>query len=94
MQGRRVDRIEEQLRIEISEIMERELHDPRIGLTTVTAVKISPDLSHARVMISVLGGDEERQRALKGLRSASGFVKHSLAKRLHHLKREIGRAHV
>ena len=44
MQGRRIDRIEEQLRMELSEIIEREIQDPRIGLTTVTAVKVSPDL--------------------------------------------------
>ena len=42
MQGRRIDRIEEQLRMELSEIIEREIHDPRIGLVTVTGVKVSP----------------------------------------------------
>ena len=87
MQGRRVDRIEEQLRMELSEIIERELHDPRIGLVTVTAVKISPDLGQARVFISVLGGGEERKRALQGLKSGAGYVKRSLSKRLHHLRR-------
>jgi ribosome-binding factor A len=87
MQGRRVDRIEEQLRIELSEILERELQDPRIQFVTVTHVKISPDLRHARVFISALGGPEDRKRTLQGLRSAASFVKRSLAKRLHHLKR-------
>ena len=87
MQGRRVDRIEEQLRMELSEIVERELHDPRIGLLTVTSVKISPDMSHARVFISVLGGAEERKHTLQGLKSGAGFVKRSLSKRLHHLRR-------
>jgi ribosome-binding factor A len=87
MQGRRVDRIEEQLRMELSQIIERELHDPRIGLVTVTAVKIASDLSHARVLISVLGGDAERKRALQGLKSAAAFAKRSLSKRLDHLKR-------
>jgi len=55
MQGRRVDRIEEQLRIELSEILERELQDPRVHFVTVTGVKVSPDLGHARVFISILG---------------------------------------
>src|ERR1043165_2355741 len=87
MIGRRVDRIEEQLRMELSEIVERELSDPRIGLVTVTSVKVSSDLRHARVFISVLGGAEERKRAITGLRSAASFVKRSLAKRLHHLRR-------
>ena len=87
MQGRRIDRIEEQLRIELSEIIEREIHDPRIGLTTVTAVKISPDLRHGHVFVTVLGDEGQRKKALEGLRSADSFVRRSLSKRLHHMKR-------
>ena len=87
MQGRRVDRIEEQLRMELSEILEREIQDPRVKLVTVTHVKVSPDLSHARVSISSLGGPEERSKILQGLRSAAGFMRRSLGKRLAHLKR-------
>src|SRR5262245_59648920 len=87
MQGRRVDRIEEQLRIELSEIVEREIHDPRVHFVTVTRVKVTPDLGHARVFITTLGSAEEQKKALQGLKSAAGFVKHSLAKRLHHLRR-------
>jgi ribosome-binding factor A len=87
MNGRRVDRIEEQLRMEISEIIERDIHDPRIGLTTVTAVKASPDLSHARVFVRNLGGAEERKKMLQGLRSAAGFMRRALSQRLHHLRR-------
>jgi ribosome-binding factor A len=87
MQGRRIDRIEEQLRMELSEIIEREIHDPRIGLTTVTAVKVSPDLRHGRVFITVLGDDSQRKKALEGLRSAGSFVRRSLSKRLHHMRR-------
>ena len=56
--------------MELSEIIEREIHDPRIGLTTVTAVKVSPDLRHGRVFITVLGDDNQRKKALEGLRSA------------------------
>jgi ribosome-binding factor A len=87
MQGRRIDRIEEQLRIELSEIIERELHDPRIGLTTVTGVKVSPDLRHARIFVTVLGEADERKKSLEGLRSAASFVRRSLSKRLHHMRR-------
>jgi len=87
MHGRRIDRIEEQLRIELSEIIEREIQDPRIGLTTVTAVKISPDLRHGHVFVTVLGDEEQRKKALEGLRSAASFVRRSLSKRLHHMKR-------
>jgi len=87
MQGRRIDRIEEQLRIELSEIIEREIQDPRIGLTTVTAVKVSPDLNNARVFVTVLGDAAQRKKALEGLRSAASFVRRSLSKRLHHMRR-------
>jgi ribosome-binding factor A len=87
MQGRRIDRIEEQLRIELSEIIEREIHDPRIGLVTVTHVKVSPDLRHARVFITVLGDADQRKKSLEGLRSAASYARHSLSKRLHHLRR-------
>jgi len=87
MQGRRVDRIEEQLRMELSEIVEREIQDPRVHFVTMSRVKVTPDLGHARVFITVLGTDEERKKALQGLRSAANFVKRSLAKRLHHLRR-------
>jgi ribosome-binding factor A len=73
--------------MELCEILEREIHDPRVGLATVTNVKVSPDLSHARVFISVLGGADDRKRALQGLRSAAGFARKELGKRLHHLRR-------
>src|SRR5215467_202116 len=87
MQGRRIDRIEEQLRIELSEIIEREIQDPRIGLAAVTHVKVSADLRHARVFITVLGDAAQRKKTLDGLRSAANFARHSLSKRLQHLKR-------
>ena len=87
MQGRRIDRIEEQLRIELSEIIEREIADPRIGLVTVTGAKVSPDLRHARVFVTVLGGEDQKKKSIAGLRSAAGFVRRSLSKRLQHLKR-------
>jgi ribosome-binding factor A len=87
MQGRRIDRIEEQLRIELSGIIEREIQDPRIGLATVTHVKVSPDLRHAHVFVSVLGDDAQRKKSLEGLTSAASYARHSLSKRLHHLRR-------
>ena len=87
MQGRRIDRIEEQLRIELSEIMEREIQDPRIGLATITYVKVTPDLKHARVFVTVLGDDAQRKKTLAGLKSASSYARRSLSKRLHHLRR-------
>ena len=73
--------------MELSEIIEREIQDPRIGLTTVTRVKVSPDLHHGRVFVTVLGDAAQRKKALDGLRSAAGFVRRSLSKRLHHMRR-------
>jgi len=87
MQGRRIDRIEEQLRIELSEIVEREIQDPRIGLATITHVKVSPDLRHAHVFVTILGDEDQRKKSLEGLRSAASYARHSLSKRLHHLRR-------
>jgi ribosome-binding factor A len=87
MQGRRVDRIEEQLRMELSEILEREVQDPRVRLVSITRVRVSPDLRHARVYVSSLGGTEEHKKALQGLRSAAGYARRSLGQRLHHLRR-------
>ncbi len=87
MQGRRVDRIEEQLRMELSEIMEREIQDPRVHFVTMTRVKVTPDLGHARVFISTLSEGDERKKILQGLRSAAKFVRRSLSSRLHHLRR-------
>jgi ribosome-binding factor A len=73
--------------MELSEILEREISDPRVRLVTVTHVKVTPDLSKARVLISSLGGTEERKKILQGLRSAAGFIRRSLGTRLHHLRR-------
>ena len=87
MQGRRVDRIEEQLRMELSEILGREIQDPRVHLVTVTHVKVSPDLRQAWVSVSSLGGPEERKRTLQGLRSAASYARRALGARLHHLRR-------
>ena len=73
--------------MELSEIIEREIQDPRIGLATVTAVKVSPDLRHARVFVSVLGDAEQRKKTLQGLSSAASYARRSLSQRLHHLRR-------
>ena len=73
--------------MELSEIIEREIADPRVGFATITGVKVSSDLSHARIFISVLGGEEERKKTLEGLKSAVSYLRRALSKRLHHLRR-------
>src|SRR3990172_1130453 len=78
----RTDRIDAQLREEIGSILSRDVADPRIGFVTVTAVQTAPDLSHARVWVSVLGSDAERQEAIRALRGAMSFVRRELGRRL------------
>jgi len=83
MMTRRIERVNELLRAEISELVQRHLKDPRLGsLVSVTEVVTSPDLRHAKVFISVLGTPEERAEAVKGLEAAAGFLRHELASRL------------
>ena len=80
--GRRHDRLADQIQSEVAEMLEGELKDPRIGFTTVTRVDLSPDLGHARVLVSVLGDDEVREETLAGLASATGYVRRELTQRL------------
>lgn len=80
---RRTDRINEQLKQEISILVRDEVRDPRVGLATITAVQTSPELDHAKVYFTALGEEDERQEILTGLRSASPFIRHELGKRLH-----------
>lgn len=80
--GRRHDRLADQIQSEVAEMLEGELKDPRIGFATVTRVELSPDLGHARVLVSVLGDDEVREQTLAGLASATGYVRRELAQRL------------
>jgi ribosome-binding factor A len=59
-----------------------ELQDPRIGLVTITGVETSTDLRHARVFVSVLGGEKKRERSLRGLDAAHGVLQARLAREL------------
>jgi ribosome-binding factor A len=74
--------VTEAIKREISFILDRELHDPRIGMVTVTRVDLSDDLRHAKVYVSFLGGDEEKARGLKLLKKARGHLRSELAGRL------------
>jgi ribosome-binding factor A len=78
----RIKRIDEQLRQEIGEIITREIADPRVGFVTITNVETTPDLSHAKVWVSVIGSPEERDAAVRALGHAMPFVRHELGKRL------------
>jgi len=79
-------RVDEAMRQVLGEAISKELKDPRVGFVTVTDVKTSPDLRHARVYVSVLGDPAEREATVDGLRSAHGFLQGRVAGELH-LKR-------
>ncbi|HUF76851.1 MAG TPA: 30S ribosome-binding factor RbfA [Longimicrobiales bacterium] len=83
MAHKRTARINEQLRQEISLLIRAEVRDPRVGLATVTAVEASPELDHARVYVTALGEDEEKEEVVAGLRSAAPFIRGQLGRRLH-----------
>jgi ribosome-binding factor A len=80
--GRRPERLGEAIREEVARMIVFELKDPRLGLVTVTRVEVSPDLTHARVYVGVLGDESERRKSMEGLARASGFVRHELARLL------------
>jgi ribosome-binding factor A len=82
LQGRRTDRLGHQIRLELAELIAREVKDPRIGFATVTRVDLSADLHHARVFVSVMGSPEEQKNSLEGLSSAAGFLRHKIGHRL------------
>src|SRR5205807_8215733 len=78
----RMRRVDEAVRAVLSDAIAKDLQDPRVGFVTVTAVKTSPDLRHARVYVSVLGDAGARSESLAGLRSAHGFLQGVLATQL------------
>ena len=78
----RTERIAEQLREEVSQILATEVSDSGVGLVTVSRVKVTPDLSLARVYWTILGNDEERKKTTKALQRAASFVRRILAGRV------------
>jgi ribosome-binding factor A len=82
MASDRMRRVDEAVRQVLSDAVAQDLQDPRIGFVTMTSVKTSPDLRHARVYVSVLGDDTERAATLTGLQSAHGALQRRLAREL------------
>ncbi len=79
----RLTRINEEVLRVLAEKIRGEVKDPRISkMTSVTEVSVAPDLKTCKVYISVLGGDEELENTLKGLKSAEGFLRSALAKEI------------
>jgi ribosome-binding factor A len=82
MPSGRMRRVDEAVRAVLSDAIAKDLQDPRVGFVTVTGVKTSTDLRHARVYVSVLGDEHERSQSLAGLQSAHGFLQSRVASEL------------
>ena len=80
--GERMRRVDAAVRQVVGDVVAQDLKDPRVGFVTVTDVKTSPDLRHARVYVSVLGTPDEREASLAGLRSAHGYLQRQVAREL------------
>ena len=86
MQGKRLDRVNQLIKEEISTLLHRELKDPRLGFVSVTEVDTAKDLSRAKVFVSVLGDEAQWAGSLTALASARGFIRNWLR---HHLDLRI-----
>ncbi|MDQ0494318.1 MULTISPECIES: 30S ribosome-binding factor RbfA [Paenibacillus] len=78
----RTGRVGEQIKKELSLLIQTELKDPRIGFITVTGVDVTNDLSQAKVYLSVLGDEEQKTSSLKALDKANGYLRSELGKRI------------
>ncbi len=84
-QGRRVERVASLIRREVGDLQMSGIKDERVhhGMVSVTDVQVAGDLQHCRVFVSIYGSDEDRDRAMAGLRAATPYVKGELGRRLH-----------
>ncbi len=78
----RANRVGEQMKKELGDIISRKIKDPRIGFVTITDVEVTGDLQQAKVYISVLGDEEQRENTLKGLAKAKGFIRTEIGQRI------------
>ena len=81
MSGGRPKKVADLVQRELSELIRLELRDPRVGMVTITSVDVSPDLSHAKVFVTLLQ-KEKLQETLQGLQRAAGFLRSQLAHRM------------
>lgn len=78
----RTERLAALVQQEIADALATRVKDPRVGFVTVTGTSVTPDGEHATIRVSIMGTDEEKERALEGLDSARGFLRSHLAQRL------------
>lgn len=83
MNKKRLNRISEEVKRVVSDLIQREIKDPRINpFTSVTRVEVTNDLSYANIYISVMGNDEDKENTLVGLKSAKGFIRREIGNRI------------
>ncbi len=80
--SRRPEQVGETVRQVVAEALVSEVRDPRVGFVTVTGVRVTNELSHATIAVSVMGDEEEKTRAIEGLKSAAGFLRSKLTRAL------------
>jgi ribosome-binding factor A len=78
----RVSRVGEQIKKELGQIIQQEIKDPRIGFVTITAVEMSGDLQQAKVYVSILGSQTEKDESIKALEKAKGFIRSEVGRRV------------
>jgi ribosome-binding factor A len=78
----RQEKLGELIAAELSDLFRTRVKDPRVGFASITHVEVSGDLRHAKIFVSVMGTQEEREATMKGLHNATGFLRHELASRL------------
>src|SRR6266513_4075189 len=78
----RQEKLGELIAMELSDLIRTRLKDPRVGFASITHVEVSGDLRHAKVFVSVMGSTEDKAATMKGLKHATGFLRHELAGRL------------
>ena len=82
MNKRRLDKLAEEIKREISAILTEEVKDPRISMVSVTRVEVSNDLGAARVMLSILGDEKKQAETMQALEKARGFIRTELSNRI------------
>jgi ribosome-binding factor A len=83
--SRRSEKLQDQIRTDLSELLQRDVTDPRLSngaLISITAVEMAEDLRYARVFVSIMGSPEQRKEAFNGIRHAAGYLRRELAHRL------------
>jgi ribosome-binding factor A len=78
MSTQRAARVGDQMREELARLIRDEMKDPRIGFVSIVKAEVTNDLRHAKIYVSVLGDDQQKKESLKGLTSASGFLRSEL----------------